>query len=43
MGLKKPLFDTAKEFGMQKIVDELQKLAKENQFYEPDPYLRSIR
>jgi enoyl-CoA hydratase / 3-hydroxyacyl-CoA dehydrogenase len=42
MGIKKPLFETAKEFGMQKIVDELNKLSKENKFYEPDPYLISI-
>jgi enoyl-CoA hydratase / 3-hydroxyacyl-CoA dehydrogenase len=43
MGIKKPLFDTAKEFGIQKIVDELNKLSKENKFYEPDPYLKSIK
>jgi enoyl-CoA hydratase / 3-hydroxyacyl-CoA dehydrogenase len=43
MGLKKPLFDTAKEFGITKIVQELQKLVKENKFYEPDPYLISIQ
>ena len=43
MGLKKPLFDTAKEFGISKIVQELQKLSKENSFYEPDPYLISIQ
>ncbi|MGB9125694.1 MAG: 3-hydroxyacyl-CoA dehydrogenase family protein [Nitrosotalea sp.] len=43
MGLKKPLFETAKEFGIQKIVEELQRLSKENKFYEPDPYLRSIQ
>jgi enoyl-CoA hydratase/3-hydroxyacyl-CoA dehydrogenase len=43
MGLKKPLFDTAKEFGMQNIVQELEKLSKENKFYEPDPYLISLK
>jgi enoyl-CoA hydratase/3-hydroxyacyl-CoA dehydrogenase len=43
MGLKKPLFVTAKEFGVQNIVQELQKLAKQNKFYEPDPYLISIQ
>jgi enoyl-CoA hydratase/3-hydroxyacyl-CoA dehydrogenase len=43
MGLKKPLFDTAKQFGIQNIVDELDKLSKENKFYEPDPYLISIK
>ena len=42
MGLKKPLFDTAKEFGMKNIVQELQNLSKQNKFYEPDPYLLSI-
>ena len=43
MGLKKPLFDTAKEFGMKNIVQELQNLSKQNKFYEPDPYLISIQ
>ena len=43
MGLKKPLFETAKGFGMQNIVLELQRLAKENKFYEPDPYLISLK
>ncbi|HZS73758.1 MAG TPA: 3-hydroxyacyl-CoA dehydrogenase family protein [Candidatus Nitrosotalea sp.] len=43
MGLKKPLFDTAKEFGMQNIVRELQRLSKENKFYEPDPFLASFK
>ena len=42
MGLKKPLFDTAKEFGIKNIVQELQNLSKQNKFYEPDPYLLSI-
>ena len=43
MGLKKPLFDTAKEFGMQNIVQELQRLSKENKFYEPDQFLVSFK
>jgi enoyl-CoA hydratase/3-hydroxyacyl-CoA dehydrogenase len=43
MGLKKPLFDTAKEFGIQNVVQELQKLSKENKFYEPDPFLISFK
>jgi enoyl-CoA hydratase/3-hydroxyacyl-CoA dehydrogenase len=42
MGLKKPLFDTAKQFGIQNIIYELRSLAKENKFYEPDPYLVSL-
>ena len=43
MGLRKPIFETAKEFGMAKIVRELQTLSsKYGQFYEPDPYLLSI-
>lgn len=43
MGLRKPIFETAKELGMAKIVQELQILSsKYGQFYEPDPYLLSI-
>ena len=43
LGLKKPLFDTAKEIGMQKIVEELKKLSnKHGAFYEPDPLLLSM-
>ena len=43
LGLKKPLFETAKEIGMQKIVDELKKLSnKHGAFYEPDPLLLSM-
>ncbi|HJU14272.1 MAG TPA: 3-hydroxyacyl-CoA dehydrogenase NAD-binding domain-containing protein [Candidatus Nitrosotalea sp.] len=43
MGLKKPIFETAKEFGMKKIVKELEELSKAyGKFYEPDPYLVSI-
>lgn len=44
MGLKKPIFETAKEFGMNNIVKELQDLSqKYGKFYEPDPYLLSIQ
>jgi len=43
LGLKKPLFETAKEIGMQKIVEELKKLSnKHSAFYEPDPLLLSM-
>jgi len=43
LGLKKPLFQTAKEIGMQKIVEELKKLSnKHGAFYEPDPLLLSM-
>ncbi len=43
LGLKKPLFETAKEIGMQKIVEELKKLSnKRGAFYEPDPLLLSM-
>ena len=43
LGLKKPLFDTAKEIGIKNIVDELNKLAEEHgEFYKPDPLLESM-
>lgn len=43
LGLKKPLFETAKEIGIKKIVDELNKLAEEHgEFYRPDPLLISM-
>ena len=43
LGLKKPLFETAKEIGMQKIVDELNQLSKKySVFYEPDSLLLSM-
>jgi len=43
LGLKKPLFETANEIGIQKIVDELKKLAQQyGTFYEPDPLLVSM-
>ncbi|MGY5143654.1 MAG: 3-hydroxyacyl-CoA dehydrogenase NAD-binding domain-containing protein [Candidatus Nitrosopumilus sp. bin_32a] len=44
LGLKKPLFETAKEIGIKKIVDELNKLADEyGEFYRPDPLLISMQ
>lgn len=44
LGLKKPLFETAKEYGMSNIVKELEHLAqKHGQFYEPDPLLVSMQ
>jgi len=43
LGLKKPLFDTAKEIGIKKIVEELKQLSKKHGvFYEPDPLLLSM-
>ena len=44
MGLKKELFGTAEEFGINNIVQTLQNLAtKYGSFYEPDPYLVNYR
>lgn len=44
LGLKKPLFETAKEIGIKNIVNELKDLAKRHgQFYEPDPLLVSMQ
>jgi len=44
LGLKKPLFETAKEYGISNIVKELKNLAeKYGQFYEPDPLLVSMQ
>ena len=44
LGLKKPIFDTAKEFGIKNIVNELNSLAsKHGSFYEPDPLLLSMQ
>lgn len=44
LGLKKPLFETAKEIGIKRIVDELNKLAdKHGEFYRPDPLLVSMQ
>jgi enoyl-CoA hydratase/3-hydroxyacyl-CoA dehydrogenase len=44
LGLKKPLFETAKEIGIKNIVNELNQLAsKHGKFYEPDPLLISMQ
>lgn len=44
LGLKKPLFETAKEIGIKNIVDELNKLAEgHGEFYKPDPLLVSMQ
>ncbi|MEM2160223.1 MAG: 3-hydroxyacyl-CoA dehydrogenase family protein [Candidatus Nitrosotenuis sp.] len=44
LGLKKPIFDTAKEFGIKNIVNELNDLAaKYGAFYKPDPLLVSMQ
>ena len=44
LGLKKPLFETAKEIGIKNIVNELNKLADEHgEFYRPDPLLVSMQ
>jgi enoyl-CoA hydratase/3-hydroxyacyl-CoA dehydrogenase len=44
LGLKKPLFETAKEIGIKNIVDALNNLAKEHgEFYKPDPLLISMQ
>ncbi len=44
LGLKKPLFETAKEIGIKRITDELNKLAdKHGEFYRPDPLLISMQ
>jgi len=44
LGLKKPLFDTAKEIGIKNIVNELKQLSsKYGKFYEPDPLLISMQ
>jgi len=44
LGLKKPIFETAKELGIKNIVNELNKLAqKYGTFYEPDPLLVSMQ
>ena len=44
LGLKKPLFETAKEIGIRNIVNELKQLAsKHGKFYEPDPLLVSMQ
>ncbi len=44
LGLKKPLFETAKEIGISNIVTELNNLAEKNgEFYKPDPLLVSMK
>ncbi len=44
LGLKKPLFDTAREIGIKNIVAELNNLAAEHgEFYRPDPLLLSMQ
>ncbi|MEM2785678.1 MAG: 3-hydroxyacyl-CoA dehydrogenase NAD-binding domain-containing protein [Candidatus Nitrosotenuis sp.] len=44
LGLKKPIFETAKEFGIKNIINELNELAKKHgSFYEPDPLLLSMQ
>lgn len=44
LGLKKPLFQTAKEVGMKNVVNELKQLStKYGKFYEPDPLLISMQ
>jgi len=44
LGLKKPIFETAKEFGIKNIVNELNDLAKKHgTFYEPDPLIVSLQ
>ena len=44
LGLKKPLFETAKEIGIKNIVNELNKLTeKHGEFYKPDPLLVSMQ
>jgi len=44
LGLKKPLFETAKEVGIKNIVNELHQLStKYGKFYEPDQLLVSMQ
>jgi enoyl-CoA hydratase/3-hydroxyacyl-CoA dehydrogenase len=44
LGLKKPLFETAKKIGIANIVNELNQLAEKNgEFYKPDPLLISMQ
>ena len=44
LGLRKPLFETAKEIGVKNIVNELNQLsAKYGKFYEPDTLLVSMQ
>ena len=44
LGLKKPIFEIAKEFGIDNIINELNTLVgKYGKFYEPDPLLNSLK
>ena len=44
LGLRKPLFETAKQMGIKNIVDELNNLAKQHgEFYTPDSLLVSMQ
>lgn len=44
LGLKIPLFETAKKIGIENIVNELKQLAsKYGKFYDPDPLLVSMQ
>ena len=44
LGLKKPMFETAKEIGIKNIVEKLNKLAEQHgEFYKPDPLLVSMQ
>jgi len=44
LGLKIPLFETAKKIGISNIVNELNQLAEKNgEFYKPDPLLLSMQ
>ena len=44
LGLKKPIFETAKEYGIDKIINELNELTeKYGKFYEPDPLLKTLK
>jgi enoyl-CoA hydratase/3-hydroxyacyl-CoA dehydrogenase len=44
LGLKIPLFETAKKVGISKIIKELNNLAEKNgEFYKPDPLLVSMQ
>ncbi len=44
MGLKKPIFESAKEIGISNIINTLDDQAKKyGKFYEPDPFLISLR
>lgn len=42
LGLKKPLFETAKNIGITRITGELNRLAEQEEFYRPDPLLARI-